>query len=168
MRYAVAIAAVWKLLDHARWMRHAVAVCTLFYGRVFIWVTRRTGKIVVFGRICLKQGYSFAMTTPAVTRWNVIRVSHDKGHVYRMARLTGRKVHVCRVFFMALHAVFQGWNPGKRTVLTKIVATFTAITDFLLMENMVEFNRLVFLGVQQFWKDAPAHNEACCETDDKK
>jgi hypothetical protein len=56
MRYAVAIAAVGKLLDHARWMRHAVAVCTLFYGRVFIRVTSRTGKIVMFGFVCLKQG----------------------------------------------------------------------------------------------------------------
>jgi hypothetical protein len=53
MCYAVAITAVWKLLDHARWMRHTVAVRALFYGRVFIRVTSGTGKIVVFRCICL-------------------------------------------------------------------------------------------------------------------
>jgi hypothetical protein len=33
---------------------------------------------------------------------------------------------------------------------------------------MVEFNWLVFLGIQQLWKNAPTDNEACCKTDDKK
>jgi hypothetical protein len=56
MCYAVAVTAIWKLLDHACWMRHAMAICTLFYGRVFIRMTRRTGKIMVFGRVCLEQG----------------------------------------------------------------------------------------------------------------
>jgi hypothetical protein len=71
-------------------------------------------------------------------------------------------------FFMTLHAAFQGWNPCKRTILTKIVTTFTAVTHLVLMENMAEFNWLVFLGIQQFWENAPTDNEAYGKTDDKE
>jgi hypothetical protein len=104
---AVAITALRKLLEHFWWMRFAVAGLTWWYAFMFLLVTISTGKIVVFGRICLKQGYGFAMTTPTVMRWDVIGVTHDKRHMNGMAGLTGLKVHVCCVFFMALHAIWD-------------------------------------------------------------
>ena len=54
MCYAMAITALWKLLDHACCMRHAVTVCTVFYGCVFIRMTSRTGEVVMLGLIRLK------------------------------------------------------------------------------------------------------------------
>jgi hypothetical protein len=86
-------------------MRFAVARLTRRYGFMFFLMTISTGKIVVFGRICLKQGESFAMASPTVARWDLIGVSDYKRHVNRVAGLTGLKIHVRSVFFMALHAI---------------------------------------------------------------
>jgi hypothetical protein len=63
---AVTIPALRKLFKHLWWVRFAVARLTRWYALMFLLVTIRTGKIVVFGRIGLKQGYGFTMATPAV------------------------------------------------------------------------------------------------------
>jgi hypothetical protein len=101
----MAITTLRKLLEHFGWMRFTVARLTRWYVFVFLLVAISTGKIVVFGRIRLEKGHGFAMTPPAVVRWNLIRVSDHKGHVNRVARLTGFKIHVCGVLFVALHAI---------------------------------------------------------------
>jgi hypothetical protein len=66
MSNTVAITAFWKLLDHACWMRYAVTIRTLLYGLVFIWMTSRTGKVMVFCCICLEQAHRFFMASAAI------------------------------------------------------------------------------------------------------
>ena len=103
MRRAVAITAFWKLLEHACRMRYAVTVCTLLYGCVFIRMTGGTGKVVVFGCICLKQDHRVFVASAAIVRRDFWPVSDDERHMNRMAGLAGLKVHVPCVFFMAIH-----------------------------------------------------------------
>lgn len=104
MSYAVAIAAFRELLDHTCRMRYAVAVCTLLYGFVFIRMTSRTGKVVVFRCVCLKQGHCILMASAAIMRRGLRRVGDYERHMNWMAGLAGLKVHVCGVFVVTIHA----------------------------------------------------------------
>ena len=100
---AVAVATFRKLLEHFVRMRLAVTRCTRWYGFMLIPMAISTGKIVVFCRICLKQGPGFLMTCRAVMRWGLSDVSDFKRLMNRMAGLAGLKVLVFGVFFMAFH-----------------------------------------------------------------
>ena len=82
-----------------------MALLTRSYGLMFLFMTMSTGKIVMFGRVCLKQGHSIFMASPAVVRRDLIRVSDYKRHVNRVASFAGLKIHVGGVFFMAFHAI---------------------------------------------------------------
>jgi hypothetical protein len=104
MGCAVAITAFWKLLDHACWMRYAVTIRTLLYGLMFSRMTSRTGKVMVFCCICLKQGHRFFMASAAIVRRGFRGVPDHEGHMNRVTGLTGLKVHVGGMFFMAIHA----------------------------------------------------------------
>jgi len=72
---------------------------------MFVPMAISTRKIVVFGRVLLKQARSFLMTCPTVMRWGFSNVSDLKRHVNRMAGLTGLKIHVLGVFFVTFHAI---------------------------------------------------------------
>jgi hypothetical protein len=103
MCYAMTITALRKLLDHAGRMRHAVAVGTLFYGRVFIGMTRGTGKVMVFRCICLKQGHCLFVTSTAIMRRDIRWIRNHERHMDRMAGFARLKVHIVCVFFVTLH-----------------------------------------------------------------
>jgi hypothetical protein len=85
-------------------MWFAVARLTRRNVFMFFLMTIGAGKVVVLRRICLKQRNRFLMTAPAIIRRDIIGVSYDKWHVHRVAGLAGFKIHVCGVFFVALHA----------------------------------------------------------------
>jgi len=99
----MAVAAFRKLLEHFVRMRLAVTRYTRWYGFMLIPMAISAGKIVVFCRICLKQGPGFLMTCRAVMRWGLADVSDFKRLMNRMAGLAGLKVLVFGVFFMAFH-----------------------------------------------------------------
>jgi hypothetical protein len=86
-------------------MRYSMALLTRRYGFMLLFMTISTGKIVMFGRVCLKQGHSILMASPAVARRDLIRVSDYKRHVNRVASFAGLKIHVGGVLFMAFHAI---------------------------------------------------------------
>ena len=102
---AVTIPAFGKLLKHSSRMGFTVALLTWRYSLVFLLVTISTREIMMLGLICLKQGEGLAVARATVMRRYFVRVSDYKGHMNRMAGLTGLKVHIPSVLFVALHAV---------------------------------------------------------------
>jgi hypothetical protein len=63
------------------------------------------GKIVVFGRICLKQAPGFLMTCRAVTRRDLASVSNFERHMNRVAGEAGLELHILCVLFVTVHTL---------------------------------------------------------------
>ena len=105
MSRTVAVTAVRKFLEHGVRMGLAVTRYTWWYGFVLIPMAISAGKIVVFGRVCLKQGPSFLMTCRAVMRWGLANVSNFKRHMNRMAGEAGLEFHILCVLFVTHHTL---------------------------------------------------------------
>jgi hypothetical protein len=105
MSRTVAVTTFRKFLEHAVRMGLAVTRYTRWYGFMLIPMAISAGKIVVFGRICLKQAPGFLMTCRAVTRWGLANVSNFKGHMNRVAGEAGLELHVLCVLFVTHHTL---------------------------------------------------------------
>jgi hypothetical protein len=74
---------------------------------MFVPVAKGTAKIVVFGRVLLKQVQGLLMTRPAITGRGFLSIGNHQRHMNRMARHASLKIHILGVLFVAIHAA---WN----------------------------------------------------------
>jgi hypothetical protein len=107
MSYPMALTTRRKFVQYPLRMRIGVAGKARRYRLMFVPVTKSTTKFMVFGRIVCQQGQSLLMTRPAIMGRGFLSIGDDQGHMDRMARQAGLKIHVLRVLFVAIHAA---WN----------------------------------------------------------
>jgi hypothetical protein len=112
-------------------MGFAVALLTWGYSLMLLLMTISTRKIVVLGLICFKQGEGFVMACSAVVRRYLVRVSDNERHMNRVASLTGLKIHILGVFFVALHAI-RYLSVSCMALVTGQIGVSTGLSLYLL------------------------------------
>ena len=104
MCYAMALTTLGKLLQHRLGMGVRVADRARWCELVFVLMASHTAHVVVFGRGLGQQVVGVTVTGRAPLVGRLLTVCDDQGHVHRMARHTGLKIHVLGVFFVTIHA----------------------------------------------------------------
>jgi hypothetical protein len=69
---------------------------------------------------------------------------------------------------MAFDALSEFRDTGIAAVFPEVVAAFTPFTHQLVVQPVVEIERLAFLGVKKFWENDPPYNQARDKSDDEK
>jgi len=107
MGYAMALTTLRKFVQYPLRMRIGVAGKARRYHFMFVPVAEGTAKCMVLGRILLQQGQSLLMTRSTIMGRGLLSIGNHQGHVDRMTRHAGLKIHIVGVLLVAIHAV---WN----------------------------------------------------------
>jgi hypothetical protein len=70
--------------------------------------------------------------------------------------------------FMTIDALGQFGDPGISAVFSEKMAAFTAIFNLFIVQDMVEVNGLLFLGVKKLRENYPSNNETGNQPDNEK
>ena len=148
----MALTTIGVFIEYRLGMWGAVARIARRYDFMFIPVTIRAGKIVVLGRILFKLVVRLLVASPAVTGRDILGVGNLRGHVDRMTRYAGLKLHVWCVLFVTFHTIRNLPVDGVTLVASYIRVSTPILFDLITLLLVTCQTRLADLALQLQFK----------------